>query len=67
MYYHATQERAEVTNRVQYTTWIKSEGETRKFCVLKQMKFLIFKGRLNGYISEVLVISLAVVTFTITM
>ena len=51
VYYHATHERAEVMNRVHYTTWIKSQGEAeRVLCVCKLKKSFIFKAyKMDAY------------------
>ena len=65
MYYHATQEKAEVSSRVQYTTWIKSQGE--EIMSLESYDECYFEGGQNGFISEVLMISLAAVTIFVTM
>ena len=44
VYYHATHERAEVMNRVHYTTWIKSKGEAERVlsCVSANLRRVTF-------------------------
>ena len=46
MYYHATQERAEVMKRVHYTTWIKNQGESEKNSFEIGFKVLFLKADL---------------------